>query len=89
MPKLKEDPRVVKLSKEFRVNGVATAGNEIMSIGFQYMMPALTQAMESLPPLQEVVPPVLRKKTGKKRVHVEPSAPVLEVPVNEEKSVTA
>ena len=69
MPKLKDDARIVKLAKEFRVNGMAVAGNEIMGIGIQYMMPALTKAMESLPPIQEVMPPVLRKKTGKKRVH--------------------
>jgi hypothetical protein len=88
VPNLKDDPRVAKLAEEFRISGMATVGNEIMGVAVSYFLPAVTQAMAALPPL-EVAAKTETKKTTKKRI----SAPAKNTPVvvddTQEESVKA
>jgi hypothetical protein len=73
IPMLSEDPRAQTLAEEFRINGIAIAGNVVADSVFQHLMPAITNAMDKLPPAEEV----LRiKKPSKKRV----ASPVKEEP---------
>lgn len=53
IPGLKEDKRMQRLAKEFRINGMATAGNFVADKFIAQMMPALTGAMQNLPMVQE------------------------------------
>jgi len=72
VPKIGDDPRVKKLSKEFRVEGFTFGGNLAADTIMQYLAPAVMEAVNALPPVSEVVETVaektgLKKKT-KKRV---------------------
>ena len=60
-----EDPRIQKLSEEFRVGGIATAGNAVIGSVMEMIMPAITDAMKTLPPLPEST---TVKKPAKKRI---------------------
>lgn len=44
-----KDPRVVKLAKEFRVQGYTTAGNELVGTAMEHILPAITTALQALP----------------------------------------
>lgn len=48
-PKISEDSRVQRLAGEFRVEGMATAGNAIFDIASQHLLPVVMQAIASLP----------------------------------------
>ncbi len=48
-PGLKDDPRVQKLSAEFRVNGMAVAGNAVMGAAMESILPVLSSALQALP----------------------------------------
>jgi len=49
VPQLQKDPRAVKLAEEFRVAGMATAGNLALDTAGEYFLPAITDAMSKLP----------------------------------------
>lgn len=49
VPGINQDERVAKLATEFRINGMATAGNHIIDASMQYIIPALKDAIKSLP----------------------------------------
>ena len=72
---LKHDPRVLKLAKEMRVDGMATVANEVIGAAMQYVLPGITEAIKALPPAEEFVEKatgmsVASDKKGKKtRVH--------------------
>lgn len=85
IPNLKDDPRIKRLAGEFRISGMATVGNEVMGIATSYFLPAVTQAMSMLPPVETAVPTTMVKKTPakvtktKKRIVATPiSTPVEE-----------
>lgn len=65
IPGLGEDPRAQTLAEEFRINGIATAGNVIADSLFQHLLPAINSAMASLPPAEEVL---RLKKPARKRI---------------------
>jgi hypothetical protein len=69
IPGLKDDPRVVKIAKEFRISSMATVGNEVLGVGIQYVMPALNQAIKMLPPVE--VKPVVKKRIKKEKASVD------------------
>ena len=48
-PGIKDDPRVQKLSEEFRVQGMTVAGNMVMGMAMETFLPVLTNALSSLP----------------------------------------
>lgn len=48
-PGLKDDPRVQKLSEEFRVNGMSVAGNAVIGAAMESFLPVLTNALAALP----------------------------------------
>ena len=48
-PVLSEDPRAKKMAEEFRVNGMAVAGNAIVDIVVEHLMPVVNTALNSLP----------------------------------------
>lgn len=51
MPVVGNDPRAIRLAEEFRIAGIATTGNLIMTAAMKYFLPAIQSAMASLPPL--------------------------------------
>jgi len=53
VPQLKDDPRAAKLAEEFRVNGMAIAGNVAVDTAMQYLLPVVTEAMSALPAVEE------------------------------------
>ncbi len=62
VPGIKDDPRAKRLGKEFRVSGVDKVVTEVAGVAIQYLMPAFNSAMESLPPLSDAIPAVLKAK---------------------------
>lgn len=48
-PSISEDARVQRLSESFRVSGMATAGNAVMSEALDKFMPIIKQALSTLP----------------------------------------
>lgn len=48
-PHISEDARVQRLAGEFRVNGMATAGNAIFETATQHFLPVIMSAISSLP----------------------------------------
>lgn len=52
-PHISEDPRVARLAGEFRVNGMATAGNAIFETATQHFLPVIMNAISALPPPAE------------------------------------
>ena len=66
IPTIGADPRMAKLFGEFRVGGITTVGNAVLGEAMEFVVPAIQDAMKSLPPLTEgaatgvrVKPPVL------------------------------
>jgi len=53
VPQLKDDPRAAKLAEEFRINGMATAGNLAIDTTMTYLLPVVTEAMSALPAVEE------------------------------------
>ena len=53
VPHFQDDPRVTKLAEEFRVAGMATAGNAVIGTTIEYLLPALQDALKALPALEE------------------------------------
>jgi len=49
MPGISNDPRAKKLAKEFRVEGMAQAGNLVADSVMQYLLPAVVSTLQSLP----------------------------------------
>ena len=80
-PVIKDDPRVQRLASEFRIGGMAVVGNEVVSLATAYLLPAVSDALRSLPALGETAKETLAPamKSGKKKLKkVEPETPVLE-----------
>jgi len=48
-PGISDDSRVQKLAGEFRVNGMAIAGNAAMETMVEYFLPVITEALASIP----------------------------------------
>ena len=51
-PKISEDPRVIRLAGEFRTNGIAVAGNAVMGVAFEHLLPVITNALSALPAVE-------------------------------------
>jgi hypothetical protein len=51
VPGMKNDPRVERLAEEFRVSGTAVAGNLVVGSALEYVLPAIQEAIKSLPEL--------------------------------------
>lgn len=49
IPGLNEDPRVKRLSDEFRIGSMATVGNEIVGVALNQFLPVLNKALSTLP----------------------------------------
>lgn len=49
VPHVSNDPRAQRLAGEFRVEGMAKAGNTIMDAAIEHFLPVLTGALNSLP----------------------------------------
>lgn len=49
MPKIGEDPRAQRLAKEFRVSAMSSGMNEVAGLASQYLLPAISSAITSLP----------------------------------------
>jgi len=49
VPMISEDPRAQKLSQEFRIGSMATAGNAAVDMLTQHFLPVITQALNALP----------------------------------------
>lgn len=49
VPHISNDPRAQKLAGEFRVNGMAVAGNAVMDVALEHFLPVITGALSSLP----------------------------------------
>jgi hypothetical protein len=62
VPGVKNDPRGERLSKEFRVGGTAVAGNVVIGTAMEYLLPAIQEAMKSLPDMPSLT------ETAKSRV---------------------
>jgi hypothetical protein len=69
-PKIGEDPRVQRLAGEFRVNGMATAGNVLMEAVMSYVLPSIMSTLSSLP-LPEVEQVRVAEKTVNTVVEVD------------------
>lgn len=97
IPNISEDPRIQKLSKEFRVGGMSTAGNMIMDTAIEYLAPAVLGAVDKLPPIGTMASAAVEKsgikKKGKKRVaaavRVKEEAKAVETEVEEDTSKKA
>lgn len=53
LPMFKDDPRAKRLAREFRVHGMASAGNFVADKMLAQLMPALSGAMKNLPMVKE------------------------------------
>jgi len=51
-PVISEDARAQKLAEEFRVNGMATAGNALIGVAMEEFLPIVTMALAKLPPAE-------------------------------------
>jgi hypothetical protein len=54
-PMIKDDPRVSKLSEEFRIGGMTTAGNEIIGQVTKFILPEALKIIQGLPDLENKV----------------------------------
>lgn len=68
IPGLKDDARVKRISEEFRIDGMATAGNALADNVLKHLMPVMTDAMKNLP---EIPAGLGLKKAPKKRVKID------------------
>lgn len=55
IPKISEDPRAQKLASEFRVGGIAVAGNMVVDVALEHFLPVITGALNALPPQEPAV----------------------------------
>lgn len=78
IPGIKEDPRAQRMSKEFRVDGIAQAGNLVM----EHLWPILMNVLMALPSVESDEAIVL-EAAGSKKVGME----VLEKPVQIEEKI--
>lgn len=54
-PKISDDPRVIRIAKEFRVNGISKVGDEVLETALMYIVPVIQSSLEALPaPIKEV-----------------------------------
>ncbi len=51
IPMIKDDPRAIRLGKEFRVSGMAAAGNLVFDELLGVLTPILTEGLKNLPPV--------------------------------------
>lgn len=49
IPMVSDDPRAQKLAEEFRIGGMATAGNAVFDMLAQHFLPVITKTLASLP----------------------------------------
>ncbi|HVI40638.1 MAG TPA: hypothetical protein VM577_08260 [Anaerovoracaceae bacterium] len=54
VPMVKNDPRAKTLAKEFRVLGMATAGNAVVDIAMESFVPVILQTLQGLPEPKKV-----------------------------------
>lgn len=54
IPNLKNNDKIISLAKEFRVNGMSVAGNEIVDALIQYILPAITDTLNLLPKTNDI-----------------------------------
>jgi len=66
MPVVKEDLWAQRLAEELRVSAMDRGAEEVIGTVFQYLMPAVQVTIAELPPIETVVPKVVKPK--KKRV---------------------
>jgi len=52
IPQLQDDKRVQKLAEEFRVSGMANAGDMVIDTALQYLLPAINETMSLLPAIE-------------------------------------
>lgn len=86
VPGFNQDPRVKRIAEEFRVSGMTKVSDEVLGTLFTYLMPAFTEAVKNLPPIQEAVPAALKPKASRKRVSANKRVAVEnnpEIPVHE------
>lgn len=63
-PKISDDPRAVRLAKEFRVSGISTGMNQVINVAMTTLMPAFNDAISKLP----VVDVSIKSPNSNKRV---------------------
>lgn len=85
-PVIGEDPRAVKLAKELRVGAMGEGMDQVAGVALQYLMPAVTQAIAALPPIESAIPGLKGKKRVAAAADVEEDE---EETVEEKKSSTA
>eukprot|EP00697_Spironema_sp_BW2_P001901 gnl/Spiro4/12551_TR6641_c0_g1_i1.p1 gnl/Spiro4/12551_TR6641_c0_g1~~gnl/Spiro4/12551_TR6641_c0_g1_i1.p1 ORF type:complete len:368 (-),score=-0.65 gnl/Spiro4/12551_TR6641_c0_g1_i1:707-1810(-) len=73
-PGLKEDPRIQKLSEEFRINGMAVAGNAIVGAAMESFLPVLTGALSALPVEETSKPRISESSEEEEEEEVVPPA---------------
>lgn len=77
-PGISADPRAKKLAKEFRVEGMAVAGDVVASAAMEYLLPAVAGVIQQLP-----------EENSKTRVEATANAAKVEEEVEEEEVVEA
>jgi hypothetical protein len=65
IPGIKDDPRIIRLAKEFRTSGMTTAGNAVLGEMMEFFLPAIKDAMQYLPPAEESTGARVVKSTSK------------------------
>lgn len=85
-PVVGEDPRAIKLAKELRVGAMGEGMDVVAGAALQYLMPAVTQAIAALPPIESAIPGLKGKKRVAAEADVEEDE---EEAVEEKKSSTA
>jgi hypothetical protein len=73
-PGLKDDPRIQKLSEEFRINGMAVAGNAIVGAAMESFLPVLTGALQALPAEEASKPRIVESSEEEEEEVVAPPA---------------
>ena len=88
LPMVSNDPRALKLAEEFRVNGMAVAGNLVADMALEHVMPIIMSALANLP--AENATTAVRVSTEKKN-RVEDTLPPEEAieEKTEQKTLTA
>ncbi len=63
-PKISDDPRVMRIAREFRVNGISKVGDEVLETTLMYIVPVIQSSLEALPqPPAAEVEPVKKEET--------------------------
>lgn len=60
VPTIKDDPRAQQLARNLRVQGIATAGNAVMGVGIEHVIPVIMSAINGLPALGDVQVPEIQ-----------------------------